>query len=133
CAADRLCRARRAASRGQAAGTVRARPPSQHRRRTGAARARAVVARASPGASDARSARLLARQLCRSESGDEGPLPAPSLARRSAVGSAHSPRQAALALAKGELSLAKTPFIPAQAGIQGRRLRLWVPTCARTD
>ena len=59
-------------------------PPSGHRRRPRAAGDRAVVAGASPGAGDARSARLLARQLCRRENRNARPLSAPSLAGRSA-------------------------------------------------
>src|SRR5262249_21189255 len=80
------------------AGAVRSRPPSQHRGGTGAARGRAVVAGPSAGASDARSAQLLARQLRGGQSRNEGPLPAPSLARQSALCRAHAPRQAALVL-----------------------------------
>src|SRR5262249_15200709 len=50
------------------------------------------------GEGDARSARFLARQLRGGQSRDEGPLPAPSLARQSARCRAHAPRQAALVL-----------------------------------
>ena len=63
------------------AGAVRPRPSSRHCRRTGAAGGRAVVAGAPAGAGDARPAGLLARQLCRGQSRDEGPLSPPSLAR----------------------------------------------------
>ena len=54
-----------------------------------------LVAGAPAGAGDARSARLLARQLCRREDGDARPLSAPSLAGRSAACAGHPPRQAA--------------------------------------
>ena len=56
---------------------------SLHRRRPRAAGDRAVVAGAPAGADDARSARLLARQLCRCEGRAARPLSAPSLAGRS--------------------------------------------------
>ena len=65
------------------------------RGRARAARARAVVAGASAGPGHPRSAGLLARQLRVGQSRDEGPLSAPSLARRSARRAAHPPRQAA--------------------------------------
>ena len=71
------------------------------RRRTGAAGDRAAVAGAPAGAGDARSARLLARQLCGGQSRDERPLSAPSLARRPAVGAADAPRQAARPIERG--------------------------------
>ena len=77
------------------AGTVRSRSSSGDRRRTGAAGGRTAVAGAPAGAGDARSAGLLARQLCGREGRDEGPLSAPSLAGRSAGGAADAPRQAA--------------------------------------
>src|SRR5262249_56551873 len=96
--ADRLRGARGAQACDLSAGAVRPRPPSHHRSRAGAARDRAVVAGASAGAGDARSARLLARQLRRGQSRDEGPLSAPSLARRSACRRGDAPRQATLAL-----------------------------------
>ena len=82
--ADRLRGGGRAEAFDPRAGAVRPRPPSDHRRRPGAAGGRAAVARAPAGAGDARPARLLARQLRRGQSRDEGPLSAPSLARRSA-------------------------------------------------
>ncbi len=66
------------------AGTVRPRPSSIDRRRPGAAGGRTAVARAPAGAGDARSAGLLARQLCGGQSRDEGPLSAPSVAGQSA-------------------------------------------------
>ena len=67
---------------------------SDHRRRPRAAGDRTAVAGAPAGAGDARSARLLARQLCGRESRDARPLSQPSLAGRSAVGARDPPRQA---------------------------------------
>src|SRR5262249_18811269 len=77
------------------AGTVRARPPSHDRGRTGAAGGGVALARATAGAGNTRPAGLLARQLRGGQSGDEGPLSAPSLAGRSARGAGDPPRQAA--------------------------------------
>ena len=79
-------------------GAVRRRPPSHDRRRTRTARGRAALAGAPAGAGDARPCRFLARQLCRSQSRDEGPLSAPSLAGRSARRRCHAARQAAFAM-----------------------------------
>ena len=67
------------------AGIVRAGHASVHRRRPRAAGDRAAVAGAPAGAGDARSARLLARQLRGRENRDARPLSAPSLAGRSAA------------------------------------------------
>src|SRR5262249_17236853 len=64
----------------------------------GAARGRAVVTGPSAGAGDARSARLLARQLRRGQSRNEGSLPAPPPARQTPLPPADAPRQAALFL-----------------------------------
>ncbi len=66
------------------AGIVRARPPSGDRRRARAAHHRVAVAGAPAGAGDARSARLLARQLQGREDRDARPLSQASLAGRSA-------------------------------------------------
>ena len=55
-------------------------PASRHCRGTHSPAHRAVVPGAAASADDARSSRLLARQLCRREGRDERPLSAPSLA-----------------------------------------------------
>ena len=77
------------------AGIVRPCSASHDRRRARAAADRAVVAGAPAGAGDARSARLLARQLCRRQNRNARPLSPASLAGRSAEGARHPPRQAA--------------------------------------
>ncbi len=92
--ADRLRRRAGADGVDPGAGTVRAGATSDHRRRPRAAHDRAALARAPAGAGHARSARLLARQLCRCEDRDARPLSQASLAGRSAVGAGDAARQA---------------------------------------
>src|SRR5207248_960026 len=82
------------------AGTVWARPPSGDCRRTRAAPDRAAVARAPHCPGDARSPRLLARQLCRRQSRDEGPLSASPLAGQPDQGAGHAAREAARRIVK---------------------------------
>ena len=74
-----------AQARDPRAGTVRPRPPSDHRPRPRAAGDRTAVAGPPAGAGHPRPAGLLARQLCRRARRPARPLSAPSLARGSAV------------------------------------------------
>jgi len=94
-ARDRLRGRAGADHRGAAAGIVRSQHPSLDRRRQGAAGAGIAVAGAAPGAGDARSSRLLARQLRRGPFRPARPLPPSSLAGRSRQRSADPARQAA--------------------------------------
>ena len=73
--------------------------PSDHRGRPGSAGDRAPVPGPPARAGHPRPARLLARQLRGGAQRDARPLPAPSLARRPAVGAGHAARQAARYLA----------------------------------
>ena len=94
-ACDRLRGRAGADDRGPVAGIVRAHHPSVDRERRGAAGAGIVVAGASPGAGDARSAGLLARQLCGRAFRSARALSAPSLAGGSGERDADPAGQAA--------------------------------------
>ncbi len=76
------------------AGAFRPRAASNHCRRARSPGGRAPVARPPAGAGHARSAGVLARQLRRGAGRDARPLPAPSVARRPAVGTCDAARQA---------------------------------------
>ena len=93
------------------AGTVRPRPPPDHRRRPRPADHRTAVAGASAGAGDARSAGLLAWQLCRGQSRDARPLSTSPLARRPSQRTRDAPRQAARQL-KSTFRKSKSGFRP---------------------
>ena len=92
---DRLRLRRRSETVDPRAGIIRPRAASFDRSGPRAVADRIAVAGAPTGTTDARSAGLLARQLCRGQSRDEGPLPAASLAGQSTDRSGHPPRQTA--------------------------------------
>src|SRR5205814_871694 len=78
--ADRVRRGGGPEARHSGAGTVRPRPPSEHRRRQGAAGRGTSFTGAAARPGDARSAGFLARLLCGGEDRHARPLPPPSLA-----------------------------------------------------
>ena len=112
--ADRLERADRLRSRAGTdridprAGAVRTCRASGDRPRPRTACDRAVVSRSSAGASDARSAGLLARQLCRCEDRNARTLSQAPLAGRSAIG--RPPRAAPSRAAKSACGRLSRPF-----------------------
>src|SRR5262249_8696268 len=117
--ADRLRIGGGPAARDPAAGTVRPRPPSEHRGREGAARARVAVAGAAAGPDPPRPARVLARHLCGGAHRDARALSAPSVAGRSARRAADAARQAARHVRKRQTD--KIVAIPARPRSARRR------------
>ena len=92
---------------------------SHDRRRARAAAHRTAVAGASAGADDARSARILARQLQGCEDGSARPLSEASVARRSVDGAGNASRQAARPIATIVVNrlTARSPCVKARAAI----------------
>src|SRR4029079_6331354 len=125
---DRLRGRTRPEHRRAAAGTVRARQPSVDCERRGAAGARTVVAGAAAGAGDARSARLLAWQLCRRAVRPARPLPPAPLAggsgqrRPDAAGQTARNLNTAAVHARVNTSLILFAKMAASAGVVSRGL-----------